>query len=330
MVLSRAVSNTKGLNLDRDKDLYQFLRNIFDMPNPFGEQEEYTWEDILSKLATYKIWITTLITDFSIKKQYTDEHIAEHIFCNHNISKTICKYHIVAIKQCIKDLEDELLASKKQNIPATEKYIKGKLALLKDIVLDTYELIGQCEEVFLQKTATLKLGRRRIFASNEIYNNSKNLLRRHFYYNDITFSSISVFLIRQSIETKVLNSLGIYSIVDENDEAVKFKLESIVEFINQNENIKFPIKKSILLKITKWTNYYIHRGIMHYHWQIIWAHKVLQPLFSMGVGETKIHLYGAVKINKDYFDNKLEAELLKYLNITEAKINKCNPEALIE
>ena len=316
--------------MDRDKDLYQFLHEIFDMPNPFGEQKEYTWDDIFLKLTTYKDWITTLATDFSIKNQYSDEHIAEHIFCNQNISKTICKYHIVAIKQCIKDLEDELLASKKQDIPATEKYIKGKLALLKDIVLDTYELIGQCEEVFLQKKATLKLGRRRIFASNEIYNSSKNLLRRHFNYNDITFSSISVFLIRQSIETKILNSLGIYSILDENEEPVKFKLESIVEFINQNQNIEFPIKKSVLLKITKWTNYYIHRGIMHYHWQIMWAHKVLQPLFSMGIGKTQMYLYGAVKINKNYFENELETELLDYLNIADAKINKCSPEAIIE
>ena len=229
-------------------------------------------------------------------------------------------------------IKKELIYAKENEYPVEMDFIKGKLALLRDILLDSYDLVGKCERLFLGKPPTFELYRSRLFASNSIFASSKNILRRHFYYIDNTFSSASVFLIRQAIETKILNSLGIYSIVDSNNEPVKFKLEKLVEFITNTEEIDFPIQKSLLLKITKWTNLYVHRGVLLYHWQIIIAHEVLQPLFSMGEGKTMMHLHGAVKIKKEYFEKDLYSDILKYLNLTNCKIDRvdANNEAIIE
>lgn len=90
------------------------------------------------------------------------------------------------------------------------------------------------------------------------------------------------------------------------------------------------IKKSILLKISKWSNYYIHAGIMHYHWQTMWAHKILQPLFSMGTGKTVMSIYGVVKIDQEYYEQRFEKELLVFLGLQDAEIIKSQPEAIIE
>ena len=319
--------------MHQDKSLYLLLNKIFDMPrSPTGEREKYNYEDIFVGIEDFEQWLLSLKKDFSIKKEYTNEHIAEQILIYNEISKQTCKYHILAIEKSISIIKKEIKLAKDNAYPVEMDYIKGKLALLRDILLDSYELVGKCESFFLEKPPSFELYRSRLFTSNEIFYSSKNLLRRYFYYTDNTHSSASVFLIRQAIETKILNSLGIYNIVDYNNEPAKVKFEKLVEFITKNKNIEFPIQKSLLLKIAKWTNVYIHRGIMQYHWQIIIVHEVLTPLFSMGEGKTMKHLFGAVKIKKEYFENDLYNEILRYLDLEDYKINKIDAknEAIIE
>jgi len=317
----------------QDKSLYLLLSKIFDMPRSLtGKKEKYNYEDIFVGIEDFEQWLLSLKKEFSIKKKYTNEHLAEHILIYNKISKQTCKYHILAIEKSISIIKQEIKLAKDNAYPVEMDYIKGKLALLRDILLDSYELVGKCESFFLEKPPSFELYRSRLFTSNEIFNSSENLLRRYFYYTDNTHSSASVFLIRQAIETKILNSLGIYNIVDYNNEPAKFKFEKLVEFITKNKNIEFPIQKSLLLKIAKWTNVYIHRGIMQYHWQIIIVHEVLKPLFSMGEGKTMKHLFGAVKLKKEYFENDLYNDILIYLDLKDYKINKIDAknEAIIE
>jgi len=295
---------------------------------------EYSLKEVIGSTKEYQKWILTLKKDFSITKNYTLEHIAEQIFSESSFDKNRCKMHILAIEFSINELLKELekIFEQDSEISISEHFIKGKLSLLRDIILDINELIWQCKEIFLEQPQSRKSGRRRLFDSREVFISSKNLLRRHFYFDDISFSSISVFLIRQSIELKVLNCLGVYSIVDKEDKPQKVKLEKVIEFIEQSDKIEFPVKKSLLLKITKWTNAYVHRGIMHYHWQIVLAQNILLPLFKMGEGKTIMSVYGAVKIDKEYFEAKLHNDLLKYLglDIDKVKICRIKEEAIVE
>ena len=292
-------------------------------------KEKIPLETIFSALADYENWLQEVVSLFPGKKDYSDLHIAEQIYTKAPLSKASSKYHVLAIKQCAKDIKHELIEAQNE-LSINEDFIKGKLALLRDIVLDSYEFIGKCEKFCFQQEITHSLQRRRKFSSNEIFDCSENVLRRHIDYHDISLSSVSVFLIRQAIETKVLNSLGIHAIVDSEKKNLKLKIEKIIEFITSNENIDFPIPKSILLKISKWSNYYIHSGIMHYHWQIMWAHKVLLPVFSQGTGKTIWSIYGAVKIDKNYYEKQFEQELLTYLKRPDAQIIKLRPEAIVE
>lgn len=319
--------------MEKEKSLYMLLSRIFDLPpSPTGERYEYTWENIFDAIDSFEEWLISVKKEFLIKKNYSNIHIAEQIFSKNEFTHHTCKYHIILIHQSVTLIKKELRKSKENNYPVSMDYIKGKLVLLRDILIDTYELIGKCEKYFLSKPPTFKLYRNRLITSRDIFLSSKNILRRYFYYVDNSFSSASIFLIRQSIETKILNCLGIYNIVDINGKPQKFRIDSLVEFISENNNIEFPIEKSLLLKITKWTNIYIHRGVMDYHWVIMLAHNVLQPLFSMRQSTTAMHIHGAVKINKEYFDNHLYEDILRYLNLTECKINALESgiEALIE
>lgn len=321
--------------LESHREIEIILRNLFNDLMPLESiEEKIPLSKVIEQIKEYQKWIFELKKEFGIKKNYSMEHIAEQIFSKKIFDKNMCKMHILTMEIAIKDIYDDLLhlSEQNENLDIHNHVIKGKLALLNDVILDINELIWKCKESFLNQPQTAKSYRRRLFDSREIFSASKDLLRRYFYYNDISFSSISVFLIRQSIEIKVLNCLGIFSIIDKDKMSKKFKLETLLDFIDKNENIEFPIKKSLLLKIIKWSNSYIHRGLMHYHWEIILVHKVLQPLFTMGVGKTTMSLNGAVKINKEYFENKLYEDLLKCLdfNVDETEIIKIKPEAIIE
>ncbi len=316
------------MNIESYREIELTLRNIF---NNTVVKEEISLTKVIEQIQQYQQWISELKKEFGIKKICSLEHITNQIFSKNTIDKNMCKMHIMAMEIAVKDIYDDL-TRQDENWGINNHYIKGKLALLNDVILDINELIWKCKEAFLNEPQNRKSGRRRLFDSREIFFSSKNLLRRHFFYNDISFSSISVFLIRQSIEIKTLNCLGIYNIIDKEEIPKKIKLEDLLSFIEKNKYIEFPVKKSLLLKIIKWSNSYIHRGVMHYHWEIILAHKILQPLFSMGEGKTMISLNGAVKIEKKYFNDALYNDLLKHLDfsIENTKIIKISPEAIIE
>jgi len=195
--------------LEDYREVEIILRELFDSLLNKDIEKRYTLKDIIDAIPKYQDYIKKLKKDFGIKKDYSIEHIAEQIFNDDNIDENKCKMHILAMKIAVDDIYKELQQvydAYKDKITIKDNFIKGKLALLNDIILDINELIWKCKEVFLKQAQSTKSGRRRLFSSNEIFYASKNLLRRYFYYNDISFSSVSVFLIRQSIEIKILNS----------------------------------------------------------------------------------------------------------------------------
>ena len=84
----------------------------------------------------------------------------------------------------------------------------------------------------------------------ENFKSSKDIVRRLVNYDEISYSSISVFLLRQSIEITILRALGIYSFVDINNCEQKIKLDKIIDFIEKNKKyIKIPVEMPILKKL---------------------------------------------------------------------------------
>lgn len=310
-------------NYKPDKDIFYILDD-----SDFYKEKE--WPSLLLGVDVFIDWLEVILSTFGKKKEYSDEHIAEQIFNENQSGKMAFKYHVIALIRCAKDLRKELEQVFENEGDPNSQVMKGKLAYLYDIVIDAYEFIGVYEFGFLKRDPTHHVGRRRSFMSNEIFDCSRNMLRRYFNYNDISLSSVPVFLIRQAIETKILNSLGIGAILDSNDQPSKFRLDDIVTFVYSNPNIHIPIKKSVLLKIFKWTNTYIHQGVMNYHWKIHWAHLTLQPLFAMGYGQTVISMSGSIRIDKKYFESDFKSDFLKAINQPLAKLKAITPEAIIE
>lgn len=139
------------------------------------------------------------------------------------------------------------------------------------------------------------------------------------YYELYSFNA-SVFLIRQSIELKIKNALGIDYILNDQLLMEKIPGDIFIEFVYNNDKIDFPnIQKSILRKIHKWTNYFIHGGFIVYIWQIHIAHKLLEELFKDD----------AIRIEKRYYDNQLKSDLETYIKSNCNSNNNLNKMQII-
>ncbi|MFH0958477.1 MAG: hypothetical protein V1897_07205, partial [Pseudomonadota bacterium] len=119
----------------------------------------------------------------------------------------------------------------------------------------------------------------------------------------------SIFLIRQAIELRVKNALGIEHF-SYDGELLKVPLEVLFEVIDNNPRIQFPIKLSILRNIRKWSNYYIHAGVIPSPWIIEWGLHLLAPLFRGGKAGGQSSIFGSVIMEKVYYDKGLADDII--------------------
>lgn len=154
------------------------------------------------------------------------------------------------------------------------------------------------------------------------FESSKRLKMDLSSFHELYSFNASVFLIRQSIELKIKNALGIDYIFNDQLLMEKIPGDIFIEFIYKNNQIDFPniqIQKSILKKIHKWTNYFIHGGFVVYIWQIHIAHKLLEELFKDD----------AIRIEKQYYDNQLKSDLETYIKSNCNRNNNLNNMQII-
>jgi hypothetical protein len=134
---------------NNNQRIFSVLEKIF-YKRSDEKDEIYTWDDIFQALSEYISWVDKIKQDFEIKREYDIEHIAEQLFSLGDFNKQICKYHISMLYISLKKIEYELRDSEKK-FNVTNDFIKGELALLKDLVWDGSELIGACEKsIFLK------------------------------------------------------------------------------------------------------------------------------------------------------------------------------------
>lgn len=104
---------------------------------------------------------------------------------------------------------------------------------------------------------------------------------RHFL-----FSSMPT-LIRQAIELKIKNMIGLERITSKNGGFKIVSISQIIKFIDErNDLFDMPLPMSTLSVINEWTNNFTHTGITPFCWQSLEAIDLIECLFSMEDEET--------------------------------------------
>lgn len=281
---------------------------------------------------------------FGRKTNYSNEHIAETVFEYFFAEKQIKPY----IKCSWQAVERFLQRTAKE----TRSYLNGdvlpndkieRLEYFWESVFDVALFLNYAESTLDKKHKGYGVGKRTIANSSEIFTASIDHLK-HFLHIK-TFSHFirqptAAFLLRQAIELRIKNGLGIYVIFDKSGSPAKITPDTFVEFIYSNDKITIPVKKSILKKIHGWTNYYIHGGMLPELWKIELAQELLTDLFNggekKGVG---MSLFGSIQIDINYFENQLYDDIANFIigtvrqyqtfSTTDIYIQKMRPEALL-
>ena len=238
---------------------------------------------------------------------YSDEYIAEQLFYREVFLKDMKNNLKIKFYGLIKSLEREnVLIKKYYNENIYDPQLVDELSLLKEMIFESIPFLNWIYEYTEGAEAGYRWMKRTEIHSQEVFSSSQMLLRNNIYHNSIgeyVVRPTAIFLIRQAIEIRIKNVLGIDYITDDKGKMLKLPGEIFIEIIKTNsDDILFPVKTSIVLKIHNWSNYYIHGGTLPNIWEIEWAHYILTPLFSSGKYKDYWNLFGSVKITKHFYD----------------------------
>ncbi|WP_297286232.1 hypothetical protein [uncultured Brachyspira sp.] len=282
------------------------------------------------------------------KKKYNLKQIAKEVFnikIHFKKESEMIMYYKVQFEAMLYTFEDyykTIFEFKNQKDIYKNEIFNGFLEYYSCLYYNIIEIIVELELNYGIEPSKSAILRNRI-DSNETFISS---LRLKNYLNSFSYISSfnsSVFLIRQSIELKLKNMLGIDYIINyDNGKLVKIPGDRLLNFAFKNKNIKVPdtLESDIIKKIHDWTQIFIHGGFIINIWQIHIAHVILKELFMPNTysnTEKRIFsIYGSISMSKSYYNNQLEMEILNYLkkepkianqNIKIVKLK--NPEAII-
>ncbi len=247
------------------------------------------------------------------RKMYTNEHLAEQAFDLECYDDAInFPFQSQVIQGSLKRQYDKIkLLMNNQDFDKNPN-LQGFFLFLADTLLNCSEFyykMSLWKELDLSKCGRSML--RRQLSAKEIYFNSLQLSRRIIYINDISVVPISIFQLRQSIELRICEILGIKAVVNEKNEFAKITADRFLEVKSLEDNYIFPVKKSIILKIHKWSNLFIHRGFVDDYWLLEFAFYLLDEFITKNLF-----------VRDDYYNSTLIERLSLYLNIPKERIKR--------
>lgn len=281
---------------------------------------------------------------FNNHKQYSDEHIAEQIFqddVDPAQADAYMRCSWQAIEKCL-DTCSSRITSISTAAELDAALLQSEIKYLDDLLFDVFIFLSTVETRKDDKRNRYGFGKRNIANSSEVFGASIDHLHHRLKID--TFSSffrqsISVFLIRQAIELRFKNAIGVVYVCKTAGEILKLTPDFFMDFVYDNAKIKCPVNKSLVKKIHSWSNYFIHAGFFMPSWQVWFAQRVLGPLFSAGQKPgSGWSFYGAIEIEKSYYQGSLDDHVKAYicqrlpkleLSPVDLHIEKICPEALL-
>lgn len=279
-----------------------------------NEPSKINRDDFENVVDNSKNYLKKMYEDFfGSFKEKTDEEICENVFKDRYLGSSQLKiYYMNAFQGILNALNRNYLhiSNALESEVENPNSLESNFRFFWDIVFDLIEFLNELEDCYNDDFSYYGFKKNKKANSVKIFHLAEYHLR-HCYskhsFSDFIRQPIATFLIRQAIELRVKNALGINAIFYDFN-FLKITPDKFIDFITNHKEIIFPIKKSILKKIHNWTNHYIHGGIMPEVWKMDLAYQLLKPLFH---GDRSI--YGSIKIDRDYYKFKIENDIKKYL-----------------
>ena len=298
---------------DEISELFWFVKNLTSL-------DDLQIRQAMRRIESFRGYLKSQYNDlYPNAKPCTSEKIGNHVFSLEYDSSNIvakAKYEFAGLITTLdRSLNDFKELVKRENFLLSVHELK----LIGAYAADSVEVI---EHVFLSKGNNIKyeFSRRNVLNSVEPFRLSRYILGG-LAADELENRAASVFLIRQALELRIKNALGVHSFEGEGT-LNKVSGFIFVRILEENKHeIALPFDFIIFKKIVDWANASIHSGWVPPAWKIDWAHNYLEPLFMPISNKRTYSLFGAIKVKKTFLDN-IQVVVQDYLRSQDKKIQE--------
>ncbi len=201
-----------------------------------------------------------------------------------------CRNAMIAILKVLDNIEKKDL-----KIYQGEEYIDKHV--FGDTAAFLHHLLFQILE-FTEQIASYKENRnynrsssRKQLRAFEVFDLARRLPRYRVYYDDVAQQPESAFLIRQAIEIRTMELLGICGIFDKKSNSlIKISPDAFINLL-ADKRVVLPgnLTVNLIIKIHAWTNNFVHTGRSYYQWQTEYFWEVISSF-----------IFDEVSIDREY------------------------------
>jgi hypothetical protein len=271
------------------------------------------------------------IKKYYCKKEYNNNHLASMIYLPKQQFKDYFSCNIQVIVQSVSRYRNNILAWENHCGFENNHFLRGQCTFFQEMLVDIstfsgdmyrwkstiyqklkrYGMIEENAELFVVQYLPKARRRTRLMAT-EILHASQQIVSRHLYLNDMSPVPVAIFQLRQAIEIRMLEILGIDSIVEDDGLPKKITANVFFDLPGLTDSIIFPVNLSNIKKIYSWTNIYVHMAICNNYWLLDFAQNYLINF-----------VYERPIIKKCFYDHMKE-NLAEYIGIKEKNISLRN------
>lgn len=276
------------------------------------ELKKISYEDYSTNLDVLSN-IKKCIEDNFLDNSFSNEQFIKNLYSN-NINKLWFQSQYKSILNQIDKLIDNNSTFHQfyDNILTNDDLVKISQELVFDIshLFNKY-VKNKCSNIGI-------INRSNYISSQDFFLNAKFAYFSNKYYPDITGRNFNISamptIIRQSIEIKIKEILGIIHIT-KNDGSFKFiPISKLIDFIVEDKKyFNLPLNAEVLKYINVWTNTFTHSGITPFIWQSLEAVDAIEKLFSIKENES-INIEGFKFKNENVEIKELKEDLDKKFN----------------
>ena len=267
------------------------------------------------------------IMEYHCKKEYSDHHLASMIYLPKQQYKDYFSCNAQVIVKSVVRYKDNILAWENNCGFEDNHFLRGLCTFFQEMLIDIsafhdemylmkaafYKevkkqgMLAKETELFVAKHRPRARRRTRLLAA-EILHASRQVVSRHLYLNDMSPVPVAIFQLRQAVEIRMLEILGIDSIVEDDGLPKKITGNAFFDIPKLSNFIIFPLELSNIKKIYSWTNSYVHMAICNNYWLLDFAQNYLVSFIC----ERPV-------IQKSFYDNRKEI-IAQYTSTKEKNI----------
>ena len=261
------------------------------------------------------------IKEYHCKKEYSEHHLASMIYLPKQQYKDYFSCNIQVIIKSVSRYKDHILSWENHCGFEDNHFLQGQCTFFQEMLIDIsafsdemYRLkaafYGEMKKcgilddntvLFVAKYRPKACRRTRLMAEEILYA-SRQIVSRHLYLNDMSPVPVAIFQLRQAIEIRMLEILGIDSIVEDDGLPKKITGNAFFDIPNLTDFVIFPLDLSNIKKIYSWTNLYVHMAICNNYWLLDFAQNYLGSF-----------IYESPIIKKSFYDHRKET-IANYTN----------------